>query len=84
MDGFLGSIYLQYIGASIVWLYMKLLEKFFNKDEITFDEILGRKEKDNYRKLDYSGINLIIGLIFIFSILMVIKFYPRVLYLLRS
>ncbi|MFA5670410.1 MAG: hypothetical protein WC967_14310 [Balneolaceae bacterium] len=84
MDGFIGSIYLQYIGASLIWIFKKIQQKFSNKRQVSFNEILGKKENDNYKKLDYSGKNLAVGLIFVVTILMIIKFTPRILWLLKN
>ena len=84
MDGFFGSLYIQFIGATIIWLYRKFLEKVFKKQKVTFDEILGKKEDDNYKRLDHSGRNLALGLMFILIILLSIKFAPRILYLLSN
>lgn len=84
MDGFIGSVFLQYIGASLIWLYKKIQQKFANKTQVSFNEILGKKENDNYKKLDYSGKNLAVGLIFVVAILMIIKFMPRILFLLEN
>ena len=76
MDGFIGGVLVQAIGAFIKWCFYSLYKVIFKKEPISFQDYRKRNENVNdYDAIFLRASDMFVGLVFCALILLLIYFY---------
>ncbi|MEM6524694.1 MAG: hypothetical protein AAF693_12905 [Bacteroidota bacterium] len=75
MEGFLGAIFLEYVGAFVVWIIKNIRNRLAGRKEVKFIDILSPDEDDPANALSNGMKNRFVAIGFLMSIVLIILFF---------
>ena len=70
---FIGSIILEFIGASIRWIFLLIKSRMTGKKVISFKEIFDGKKRSSFKEsVEHGMSNIILGFVVIFIVCMIL------------
>lgn len=75
MDSIIASVILEFIGASIKWIFNLINSFVRGKERVSFTQIWEGKEGAEYHEILLNGVsNILMGVAFIFAIIFLLIF----------
>lgn len=75
MDSIIGSVILEFIGASIKWVFNLINSFLRGKERVSFSQIWEGEESSEYHEILFNGVsNIFVGVAFIFAIIFLLIF----------